>query len=61
MSIMKERRHILKHSEDLSRYVQKTLESLSDYRQRQRVFSKDGMITIRDLLKWTTRQMPTKE
>ena len=32
-----------------------------NYRQRQKVFSKDGLITMRDLLKWTGRRFVDKE
>ena len=33
-------------------FVKRTLETLANYRQRQRVFEKEGLITIRNLLKW---------
>ena len=61
MAIMKVRRPILNDSKQLATYVKKTLESLQNYRQKQRVFSKDGIITIRDLLKWTGRQFNDKD
>jgi midasin len=61
MAIMKARREILSQSQHLASYVKKNLESLSEYRQRQRVFSKDGLITIRDLLKWTGREFIDKD
>jgi len=37
------------------------LDALVNYRQRQKVFSKDGLITMRDLLKWTGRKFLSKE
>lgn len=61
MAIMKVRRPILNDSKQLSAYVKKTLESLQNYRQKQQVFSKDGVITIRDLLKWTGRKFSDKQ
>lgn len=61
MAIMKVRRPILNDSQELSAYVKNTLESLQHYRQKQRVFSKDNIITIRDLLKWTGRKFIDKE
>ena len=45
----------------MSAFVKKTLESLINYRQRQRVFEKDGLITIRNLLKWCERRFVSKE
>ena len=33
------------------------LNSLSQYRLREKVFIKDAVITIRDLLKWTSRKI----
>lgn len=61
MAIMKVRRPILNDSKQLSGYVKKTLDSLQHYRQKQRVFSKDNIITIRDLLKWTGRKFADKD
>ena len=61
MAIMKVRRPILADSKELSDYIQKVLNTLANYRQRQRVFSKDSVITIRDLLKWTGRKYSDKE
>lgn len=60
MAILEARSPLLKDSKDLSQLVKKTLESLTNYRQRQRVFEKDGLITIRNLLKWCERPFITK-
>jgi midasin (ATPase involved in ribosome maturation) len=61
MAILEARSPLLKDSKDLSTFVRKTLESLSNYRQRQRVFEKDGLVTIRNLLKWCERKYVDKE
>lgn len=61
MAILEARSPLLKDSKDLSTFVRKTLENLSNYRQRQRVFEKDGLVTIRNLLKWCERKYISKE
>lgn len=60
MAIMKVRRPILADSKQLATYVHKVLETLQNYRLRQKVMSKDSVITIRDLLKWTGRRFTEK-
>ena len=60
MAIMKVRRPILADSKELATYVHKVLETLQNYRLRQKVMSKDSVITIRDLLKWTGRKFTEK-
>ena len=61
MSIMKSRSSLMAQSKELSQYVEKILKPLMNYRQKQKIFSKDGMITIRDLLKWTSREQECKD
>ncbi len=61
MAILEARRPLVGDSKELSNYIKKVLEALINYRQRQKVFSKDGLITMRDLLKWTGRKFVNKE
>ena len=61
MAILEARRSLVGDSKELSNYIKKVLQSLINYRQRQKVFSKDGLITMRDLLKWTGRKFVNKE
>jgi hypothetical protein len=35
----------------------RVINELARYRLREKVFIKDAVVTIRDLLKWTTRRM----
>ena len=35
----------------------RVINELARYRLREKVFIKDAIVTIRDLLKWTTRQI----
>lgn len=61
MAILQARSLLLKDSKELYSLVKKTLDALVNYRQRQRVFEKDGLITIRNLLKWCSRPYISKE
>lgn len=61
MAILEARRSLVGDSKELSNYIKKVLQALINYRQRQKVFSKDGLITMRDLLKWTGRKFVNKE
>lgn len=61
MAILEARSPLLKDSKELFNFVKRTLETLSNYRQRQRVFEKEGLITIRNLLKWCERPYISKE
>ena len=45
----------MEQSREIREYLRHVLNNLSQYRLREKVFIKDAVITIRDLLKWTQR------
>lgn len=59
VDILAKRVPLIDDSKELKEYMLRVINELARYRLREKVFIKDAIVTIRDLLKWTTRQIET--
>lgn len=57
VDILAKRVPLIEDSKELKEYMLRVINELARYRLREKVFIKDAIVTIRDLLKWTTRQI----